>query len=44
MPIPEQIKHDIYIAVILGRHRDILEASFGPALRDLRKQLRPPIT
>jgi len=44
MPITEQIKHDIYIAVILNQHRDILEASFGPALRNLRKQLGPPIT
>jgi HTH-type transcriptional regulator, sugar sensing transcriptional regulator len=43
MPITEQIKHDIYIAVMLNQHRDILEASFGPALRDLRKQFAPPI-
>jgi sugar-specific transcriptional regulator TrmB len=44
MPITEQIKHDIYIAVLLNQHRDVLEASFGPALRDLRRQLGPPIT
>jgi sugar-specific transcriptional regulator TrmB len=44
MPITEQIKHDIYIAILLNRHRDILEASFGPALRDLREQFGPPAT
>jgi sugar-specific transcriptional regulator TrmB len=43
MPITEQIKHDIYIAVMLNKHRDILEASFGPSLRDLRQQFGPPI-
>ena len=42
MPITEQIKHDIYIAIMLDKHRDVLEASFGPALRDLRAQLGPP--
>lgn len=44
MPITEQIKHDLYIAEMLQKHRDILEASFGPALRDLRKQFGPPTT
>jgi HTH-type transcriptional regulator, sugar sensing transcriptional regulator len=42
MPITEEIKHDIYVIIILNKHRDILEASFGPALRDLRKQFGPP--
>ena len=42
MPITEQIKHDLYIAEMLHKHRDILEASFGPALRDLRKRFGPP--
>lgn len=42
MPITEQIKHDVYIAVMLNQHRDILEASFGPALRNLREQFGPP--
>ncbi|HEX2996830.1 MAG TPA: TrmB family transcriptional regulator [Anaerolineales bacterium] len=44
MPITEQIKHDLYIAEMLQKHRDILEASFGPALRDLRKQFGPATT
>src|SRR5512138_593536 len=44
MPITEQIKHDLYIAEILQKHRDILEASFGPALRDLREQFGPATT
>ncbi len=44
MPITEQIKHDIYIAIMLNKHREILEASFGPALRDLRQQFGPPMT
>ncbi len=42
MPITEQIKHDLYLAVLLDKHRDILEGSFGPALRDLRKMFGPP--
>jgi HTH-type transcriptional regulator, sugar sensing transcriptional regulator len=44
MPITEQIKHDFYIAVMLEQHRDVLEASFGPALRDLRQRFGPPAT
>jgi sugar-specific transcriptional regulator TrmB len=44
MPITEQIKHDLYVAEMLHQHRDILEASFGPALRDLRRQFGPPTT
>jgi hypothetical protein len=44
MPITEQIKHDLYIAVMLKEHRDVLEASFGPSLRDLRAQFGPPTT
>jgi sugar-specific transcriptional regulator TrmB len=44
MPITEQIKHDLYIVVMLNQHRDVLEASFGPALRDLRKQFDPQAT
>lgn len=44
MPITEQIKHDLYIAEMLHKHRDVLEASFGPALRDLRKQFGPATT
>ncbi|NMB89043.1 MAG: TrmB family transcriptional regulator [Chloroflexi bacterium] len=42
MPITEQIKHDLYIAEMLLKHRDVLEASFGPALRDLRTRFGPP--
>jgi HTH-type transcriptional regulator, sugar sensing transcriptional regulator len=42
MPITEQIKHDIYVAEMLERHREVLEASFGPSLRDLRARLGPP--
>lgn len=42
MPITEQIKHDFYISILLNQHRDILEASFGPALRDLRAKFGPP--
>jgi sugar-specific transcriptional regulator TrmB len=44
MPITEQIKHDLYISILLNQHRDVLEASFGPALRDLREQFGPPAT
>ena len=43
IPITQEIKHDLYIAEMLHKHRDILEASFGPALRDLRKQFGTPI-
>ncbi|MBA3073169.1 MAG: TrmB family transcriptional regulator [Anaerolineae bacterium] len=42
MPIAEQIKHDLYISIILNKHRDILEASFGPELRNLRAKFGPP--
>lgn len=42
MPVTEQIKHDLYISEMLQTHRDVLEASFGPALRDLRKRFGPP--
>jgi sugar-specific transcriptional regulator TrmB len=44
MPITEEIKHDIYIIEMLNRHRDILESSYGPALRDLRSRFGPPAT
>ncbi len=44
MPITEEIKHDLYIAEMLRKHRDVLEASFGPSLRDLRQQFGPPAT
>ena len=43
IPITEEIKHDLYIAEMLHKHRDILEASFGPGLRRLRKQFSAPI-
>lgn len=41
MPITEEIKHDLYIAEMLLKHRQILEASFGPGLRNLRKRFGP---
>ncbi len=41
MPITEEIKHDLYIAEILLKHRQILEATFGPGLRNLRKRFGP---
>ncbi|MDY0091484.1 MAG: TrmB family transcriptional regulator [Candidatus Vecturithrix sp.] len=41
MPITEEIKHDLYIIELLRTHRNILETSFGPVLRDLRKQFGP---
>ncbi len=44
MPITEQIKHDLYIAEMLEKHGDVLEASFGSALRDLRKKFGPATT
>lgn len=44
MVITEQIKHDLYIAEMLNRHRAVLEASYGPSLRDLRKRFGPPTT
>ncbi len=37
----EEIKHDLYIIELLRTHRNILETSFGPVLRDLRKQFGP---
>jgi sugar-specific transcriptional regulator TrmB len=40
-PITEEIKHDLYIMEILARHREILEASFGPGLVRLRDQFGP---
>ena len=44
MPITEQIKHDLYIAEMLNNHREVLEANFGRALRNLRQQFGPPTT
>lgn len=38
VPVIEIIVHDIYIMEILAKHRDIVEASFGPNLQDLRKR------
>lgn len=38
MPITEEIKHDIYLAEMLETHRDVLEATFGPGLRALRRR------
>jgi len=38
MPITEVIIHDLYIMEILKEHRDLLEASFGPNLVELRKR------
>lgn len=42
MPITEQIKHDLYISEMLNDHREILEASYGPSLRNLRAKFGPP--
>ena len=36
MPIAEVIVHDLYIAEIMKKHRDILEADFGKDLIELR--------
>jgi HTH-type transcriptional regulator, sugar sensing transcriptional regulator len=44
MPITEQIKHDLYIAEMLRDHRAVLEASYGPALAELRGRFGPPST
>ena len=41
MPMTEQIKHDVYISEMLHTHREALEASFGPGLRDLRSRIGP---
>lgn len=38
MPITEVMIHDLYIAEIMKAHRDILEASFGKDLIELRKK------
>lgn len=38
MPITEEIIHDLYIGEILKKHRDVLEESFGPNLKDLREK------
>jgi HTH-type transcriptional regulator, sugar sensing transcriptional regulator len=38
MPITEVIKHDIYILEIMKKHRELLEADFGPDLIDLRNR------
>lgn len=38
IPITEIIVHDLYIWEILDRHRDVVEASFGPNLIELRKR------
>lgn len=38
MPITEVVIHDLYIAEILNKHRDILEKSFGKNLIDLRNK------
>ncbi|MDF2681470.1 MAG: hypothetical protein K0R47_2660 [Brevibacillus sp.] len=40
MPITEVIKHDLYIMEMMKEHRDVLEASFGPNLIDLRNRFR----
>lgn len=44
MPITEQIKHDLYIAVMLKEHREVLEKSYGPSLLNLRQRFGPPTT
>jgi len=38
MPITEVMIHDLYIAEIMNRHRDLLEESFGKDLIDLRRK------
>ena len=38
MPITEVIVHDLYIAEIMKKHRDILEADFGEDLIELRQK------
>jgi len=38
----EQIKHDLYVAEMLGEHREALEATFGPSLEKLRRKFGPP--
>lgn len=44
MPITEQVKHDLYIAELLGSHRDVLEEAYGPSLEKLREKFGPPTT
>lgn len=38
MPITEVMIHDLYIVEMLKSHRDILEATFGKNLIELRKK------
>lgn len=38
MPITEIMIHDLYIAEIMKRHKEVLEVSFGKNLIDLRKK------
>ena len=38
MPITEVMIHDLYLMEILDKHRDVLEASFGKNLIDLRRK------
>jgi len=44
MPITEQVKHDLYIAELLGSHREVLEEVYGPSLQRLREKFGPPTT
>ena len=44
MPITEQVKHDLYIAELLGSHREVLEEAYGPSLERLRRKFGPPTT
>jgi hypothetical protein len=44
MPIIEQIKHDLYIAELLGSHRGVLEEAYGPSWGRLREKFGPPTT
>lgn len=44
MPITEQVKHDLYIAELLGSHREVLEEAYGPSLKTLREKFGPPTT
>ena len=44
MPITEQVKHDLYIAELLGSHREVLEEAYGPSLKKLREKFGPPTT
>ena len=40
MPITEVIIHDLYIYEMMKKHREILEASFGPNLIELRNRFK----